>query len=388
LRKPDSENTDILEELEQRLSGDQIFAPEGKIIGSMCSSPMDLAKEAFLRYINQNLGDPGLVPGLVELEKESISILGDFLHCPGATGQLVSGGSEANILALWTAREEARARGRDAREIILPSTAHFSFDKAASLMDLKLIRFPVEAHGEYDPREISSRISENTLAIVAVAGTTGLGATDPIPEISAIALEKNLYFHVDAAFGGFILPFLEEAGYPSKSFDFENPGVRSITIDPHKMGRSPIPGGCILYRNSTDRQQIHIEAPYLSGGGVSQSSIVGTRSGAAVAALWTVLKKLKRPGFVDLARESMEKTHLLKGELEKRRGVKLVREPLINILGITFPTRDVEEAFHHFQNRGWAVSLWKPYLRLVMMPHVGMDMMKRFLRELDEFLGE
>ena len=79
-----------------------------------------------------------------------------------------------------------------------------------------------------------------------MAGTTEFGQVDPVEEIGRIAEEKDVFFHVDAAFGGFVIPFLE--GCPLK-FDFAVPGVSSIAIDPHKMGMSTIPSGGLLYRN-------------------------------------------------------------------------------------------------------------------------------------------
>lgn len=84
-------------------------------------------------------------------------------------------------------------------------------------------------------------ISGNTVAVVGVAGTTELGRIDPVEELSEICLEEGIHLHVDAAFGGFIIPFLRETGAELPEFDFKLQGVSSITVDPHKMGLAPSP---------------------------------------------------------------------------------------------------------------------------------------------------
>ena len=86
------------------------------------------------------------------------------------------------------------------------------------------------------------------MAMVGIAGTTELGLVDDIPEISKIAKSYGVYLHVDAALGGFIIPFLNYKNNNQLNFDFKCKGVSSITIDPHKMGLAPVPSGGIIFR--------------------------------------------------------------------------------------------------------------------------------------------
>ena len=106
--------------------------------------------------------------------------------------------------------------------------------------------------------------------------------------LSNICLENDIYLHVDAAFGGYSIPFLNEIGYELPKFDFSLRGVCSITIDPHKMGLAPIPTGGILFREKKYLDAMSIETPYLTE--ERQSTIVGTRTGASTAATWALLK--------------------------------------------------------------------------------------------------
>ena len=80
-------------------------------------------------------------------------------------------------------------------------------------------------------------IDRNTICLVGVAGTTEYGMVDPIEDLSKIACEHDIFLHVDAAFGGMVIPFLERP----IPFDFALPGVTTIAVDPHKMGMSTIP---------------------------------------------------------------------------------------------------------------------------------------------------
>jgi tyrosine decarboxylase/aspartate 1-decarboxylase len=211
----------ILKELEERLQNELTYI-SGKILGSMCTKPHSLAKQVYIRYLEKNLGDPGLFPETSKIEQEAIQMMGSLLSNPKAHGYIVSGGTEANILALWVARNLARG---ERREVIVPTSAHISFDKAADLLDLKLIKVRLNKQFQMDVNAVKNSITSKTLAIVGIAGTTGLGVVDPIPELSEIAETHNIYFHVDAAFGGFVLPFLRKMGYEVPDFDFKLPGV-------------------------------------------------------------------------------------------------------------------------------------------------------------------
>jgi len=368
--------------LEKKLEADLRFN-SGRILGSMCSSPDPAAADIFSSYLERNIGDPGLHPDLADLEEETIRIIGTLLHNHGTVGAIVSGGTEANLLALWTAKNRT---SKQCREVVLPETAHFSFDKAAGLMDLTLLKIPVDRDNRVDIEQYRKAVGPRTMALVGIAGTTGLGAVDPLELISDIAVEKDLYFHVDAAFGGFVLPFLESAGYPytGSAFDFLLPGVDSITIDPHKMGRAPIPAGCILYRNDDIAGHSTTDVSYLSGGHTRQRTIVGTRSGASVAAVWSLLMMLGFKGYSAVIKKCMHTTHWLKNQIETVEGIRIVMEPVINVLGIQPDRIPAEVLSARLRQRGFALSLFPGFLRISMMPHLSEEHLSRFLEVLQE----
>ena len=201
----------VFAELESRLTKDLTFE-SGKIIGSMCTKSHRFGAKLYNRFLDKNLGDLGLFPGVAELEKETVQMLGSLLSNPNASGHIVTGGTEANILALWAARKIAKKEGG---EVIVPASAHCSFDKAGDLLGLRIVRVKLDKEFRVDVEAVREAVNPKTVAIVGVAGTTGLGVVDPIQRLSELALDEGLYFHVDAAFGGFVLPFLEDLGLNS-----------------------------------------------------------------------------------------------------------------------------------------------------------------------------
>ncbi len=145
-------------------------------------------------------------------------------------------------------------------------------------------------------------VDNNTIAIVGVAGTTEYGMVDPIADLAKIAQQHDLFFHVDAAFGGMVIPFLDRP----VPFDFALPGVSTIAVDPHKMGMSTIPCGCLLTREPGLLDTLNIDTPYLT---VKQEyTLGGTRPGAPVAGALAVLDYLGTDGMKAVVRGCMKNT--------------------------------------------------------------------------------
>jgi len=374
----------VLKELESRLSRDFPYS-SGRIIGSMCTCPHPLGRKVYTRFLDRNLGDLGLSPALVKLEKETIHILGTLLSNPKASGHIVTGGTEANTLALWTAKKLSKKMHC---EVIVPASAHYSFDKATDLLSLKIVKVGVNSSFQVDVEAVEKAVNSKTIAIVGVAGTTGLGVVDPILELSEIAVKKDLYLHVDAAFGGFVLPFLKKLGFSIPDFDFSLPGVCSITVDPHKMGLAPIPAGGILFRNERLRKAVAWNVSYLAGGESEQATIVGTRSGASAIAVWALLKHLGTEGYKRIVRSCMRLTWKLSGEIQKINGLDIMTEPSMNIVGIKSEVFDIRRIAKELRLRKWAVSLFPNHIRIVVMPHVQKQHIEEFLEDLKDIVNK
>lgn len=372
---------DILKELNDFHKLDYKYS-EGRILGSMCTEAHPFAKEVYCKFLDTNLGDPGLFKGTKHIENEVIKSIGKLLSLERAYGNIVTGGTEANLMAIRAARNHAKKyKGIKNGEIIIPSSAHFSFKKAADMLNLKIVEAKLDEHYKIDVESVRRAISENTVAIVAIAGTTELGLIDPIEEISKIAQEHNIYFHVDAAFGGFSIPFLKNLGYEVPVFDFSLDGVCSITVDPHKMGLAPIPAGGIIFRKEEYLQVMAVDSPYLTV--KTQSTIVGTRLGASSAATYAIMKYFGKNGYSKLVKSLMDNTYFLKEGLENI-GYDVVCEPELNIVAFNHPEIEAYELSKKLDELGWKVSVAKcPIaIRIVLMNHIK----KRHLEELLEDL--
>ncbi|MCD6189072.1 MAG: tyrosine decarboxylase MfnA [Thermococcus sp.] len=371
---------EVLAELEKRLEIDLTFN-SGKILGSMCTYPHSLAQKIIQKYIDRNLGDPGLHRGSKKIEEEAVQMLGELLHLRKAYGNIVSGGTEANILAVRAFRNISDV---EEPELVLPKSAHFSFLKASDLLGVKLVWAELNRDYSVNIRDVEDKITDNTIGIVGIAGTTGLGVVDDIPALSDIAVDYGIPLHVDAAFGGFVIPFAKALGYDLPDFDFKLKGVQSVTIDPHKMGMAPIPAGGIIFREKKYMDAINVLAPYLAGGKIFQATITGTRPGANAIAVWALLKHLGFEGYKRVVKEAMENAYWFAEQIKAIKGVYLIREPMLNI--VSFGSKKLERIEAELKARGWGISAHRGYIRIVMMPHVKREHLENFLRDLREIL--
>ena len=374
---------DILSELEELHSLDHDYA-DGRILGSMCTEAHPFAKEVYCKFLDTNLGDPGLFKGTKQIENEVIKSIGGLLSLDNAFGNIVTGGTEANLMAIRAARNHARKyKGIVDGEIIIPDSAHFSFKKAADMLNLKIVEAKLDENYRIDVGSVKEAVSDKTVAIVAIAGTTELGLIDPIEEISKIAHENNIYFHVDAAFGGFSIPFLKQAGYDLPVFDFSLEGVCSITVDPHKMGLAPIPAGGIIFRKEEYLDVMAVDSPYLTV--KTQSTIVGTRLGASSAATYAIMKYFGKEGYTKIAQNLMENTKFLSQKL-KEVGYETICEPELNIVAFNHPQMDTNELAQKLEDKGWKVSVAKcpVAIRIVLMNHIKRNHLEELLEDLND----
>lgn len=269
------------------------------------------AEEAFNVFINENGLSPFAFPSLLRMETEVVSMVGSLLGGDSETvGAMTSGGTESIMMAVKAARDFARAQRPSITnpELVMPLSAHPAFNKAAHFLGLKTVIVPTDKTLRADVKAVGDAISENTVMVVGSAFSYPHGMIDPIQELAEVTAEKEVWFHVDACVGGYILPFLSKLGYPIPPFDFRIPGVSSMSADIHKYGFIPKGASTVLYRNAELRQyQFFVYADW-PGGVYGTPSVSGARPGGPVAASWAVIKYLGLEGFMRLAKTTMETT--------------------------------------------------------------------------------
>lgn len=210
-------------------------------------------------------------PGAVRLENMLIRWMSKLMGFPDtSTGNLTSGGSIANLVAIVTAREtfNLKARDFDRAVIYLSEQAHHSIQKAikiAGLSEAQLRYIPLDEGLRLSVKDLENAINEDKekglipFFINASFGTTNTGAIDPINQIAEIAEKHQLWFHVDAAYGGFfkLVPDLEEKFEGIQRAD-------SITLDPHKTLFLPFGTGAILIKDKENLlKAYHFLADYM-----------------------------------------------------------------------------------------------------------------------------
>ncbi|MGB7544038.1 MAG: tyrosine decarboxylase MfnA [Methanothrix sp.] len=368
---PESEVMRLLEETRERdYRYDRFFS-------TMCTQPHPIAVRAHSMFLETNLGDPGLFPGVADLEDRVVAMLGELLGCPYACGYVSTGGTESNIQAIRAARNEAGIKNGN---IVVPASAHFSFDKIGDILSLEVRKAELDESLRVDLSSVEGLVDERTVALVGIAGTTEFGQVDPIEDLAEIAEEKSIHLHVDAAFGGFVLPFLKRRF----KWDFSLPGVSSITIDPHKMGLSTIPAGGLLFRGPECLSALETETHYLTR--ARQASLTGTRSGAAAAATYAVMMHLGREGFRKMVDYCMDLTaHLVAGA--RTISVEPFIEPVMNVVALSVPSpATVRE---ELMKLDWHVSMTREpnrALRLILMGHMSQERIDLFLEDLESVL--
>ena len=305
---------DILRELRAIAAHEDARWETGQISGSYYHA----GKEHFA-FLNQvyglfshvNILQRDMCPSGTKFEAEIVAMTARMLHGDAVkapdevVGTVTSGGSESIMLPMLAYREQARAAGIAAPEVVAPATAHPAFDKGAWLFGVKLVRVPVGADLLADVDAMRAEINANTVALVGSAGNYPYGLIDPLERLSRLAVEHGIGMHVDGCYGGFMLPWLERLGYAIPPFDFRLPGVTSMSCDTHKWGYGPKGASVVLYRNRALRRRQYFTVSNWAGGLYAAPTLAGSRSEGISAATWAAMVSLGEEGYLEIARQIM-----------------------------------------------------------------------------------
>lgn len=249
------------------------------------------------------------------MEAEIVSMVLKMYNAPPTAGGVVtSGGTESLLMACKAYRDYAykHRRVRDP-EIVVPDTIHAAFDKAASYFKIRLVKIPVDPRSLLaDVARIEQAISPNTIMIAASAPNYPHGMIDDIMALGRVALKRDIPFHVDCCLGGFIVPFMEAAGFPMAPFDFRVRGVTSISCDTHKYGFAPKGTSVIVFSNNDYRHAMYSIAADWAGGMYASHAVSGSRVGSVIAGCWAAMLKMGYQGYVQSTREIVGAARKLK----------------------------------------------------------------------------
>ncbi len=335
----------------------------GKVLGYVYyagKAAEEMGKKAYMAYLTENGLDPTSFPSLLQMENEVVAMAANHVNSDGSVvGNFTSGGTESILMAVKSARDYWRAKKPEIvqPEMLMPSTAHAAFHKAAKYFDIKPVLVPVDSNTfKADVAAIREAITANTILMVGSAPSYAHGVVDPIPELAGLAMEKGILFHTDACVGGFMLPYLKRLGEPIPDFGFNVPGVTSLSMDLHKYGYTPKNASLVLYRDKSLRQKQIFACANWPGYTVVNGAAQSSKTGGPLAAAWAVLHFLGDEGYIEIARQSMAATRRLAKGVNDIEGLEVLAEPEMFMFSVKSDTLNVFHVIDEMKDRGWYIQ--------------------------------
>ena len=326
--------------------------------------------------------------GTQEIEREVLNVLAvDVFKAEinSFDGYIATGGTEANIQAIWMYRNYF-VNNFDAKPeeivIIASEDTHYSIPKAANLLMLEWLKIPVS----FNKRLIDVCVLEKKIVaaqtqgkkyfiVVSNMGTTMFGAVENPDDYTQVLEKYKLHYklHIDAAYGGFVYPFSNK----ESTINFENSKISSITIDAHKMLQAPYGTGVFICRKGLIENVLTKEAEYVEG---MDLTLCGSRSGANAVAVWMILFTYGPFGWCEKIRVLQMRTEWLCEQLEAL-NVHYFREPFMNIVTIEAQniTADLVRKFDLVPQKHDGNNQW---YKIVIMDHVEVDHLFTFITAL------
>lgn len=320
----------------------------------------EVIKSAFTMFMTENALDPTVFPSTLALENELVAMAA--AHLKGdehVVGNFTSGGTESIILAVKTARDRARALRPEIREpeVVLPTTAHAAFHKACHYLDVKPVLADVDPTTfKADVAAMRRAITPNTILLVGSAVSYAHGVVDPIEEIGRLALEKDLLLHVDGCMGGFLLPYFRRCGAPVPRFEFDVPGVTSISMDFHKYAFAAKGASVILHKSKELRRYQLYACSNWTGYTVINPTVQSTKSGGPLAAAWAALRFIGDDGYLKVAQTVLDMTRRIADHVERHPDLRLLGRPEMNLVAFTSDTLSVFHVIDEMKERGWFIQ--------------------------------
>ena len=276
----------VLKEVAERLKdnypyGDPLYA------GQMLKPPHDVARRAYEMALKINPNNHALDGGRASsaMEKEAVAALAKMIGWDTHLGHLCSGGTMANLEALWVAGQL-----HPGKAVLASTQAHYTHQRIAGVLGLPFETIPCDRWGRMDVRALERRLAAGGVGtVVATLGTTATGAVDPLDAIVELRDRFDFRIHADAAYGGYFLLVKDLAAETRRAFD-RIAAAASVVIDPHKHGLQPYGCGCVLFRDTAVGRLYRHDSPYTyftsTDMHLGEISLECSRPGAAAVALW------------------------------------------------------------------------------------------------------
>ncbi|MEE9416678.1 MAG: aminotransferase class V-fold PLP-dependent enzyme [Acidimicrobiales bacterium] len=320
-------------------------------------------------FLHDNALNPFAYPSLMKMEADLVSMMAGLLGTGHQAGVLTSGGSESIFCAVQTARDHARAERSIAEPVVLlASTAHPAFTKAAHNLDVEAIRIPVDSSGVADVSATEAAIDDRTAMIVGSAPCYPYGVIDPIEGLAQLAASRGVLCHVDSCLGGLLLPFWAELGEPVPSWDFRVEGVTSMSADLHKYGYAYKGASVVLYRDRSLLKYQFFGFDDWPGGFYGSATPAGTRPAPPIAGAWATLMHLGRDGLLAKASTIRDTTAALRRGIESVGDFQILHDPAMSVLLFASASKSAGLLGAAMAEKGWGLDVVQEGLHLMVSP--------------------
>jgi len=286
--------------------------------GQMLKPPHPIARAAYALAMSVNPNNHALDGGRASsaMEIEAVAAIAQMFAWPQHLGHLSSGGTFANLEALWVAGQLAPGKA-----IAASDQAHYTHSRISSVLGLPFVSVPSDDHGRMDLAALEQLLATKKIETVVVTlGTTAIGSVDPLDCILDLQKKYHFRIHVDAAYGGYFTLASNLSTETRAAFD-AIPHADSIVIDPHKHGLQPYGCGCVLFRDTAVGRLYKHDSPYTYFSSkdlhLGEISLECSRAGASAVALWATQQLLPyTPGGAFA--QGLESGHAAAVELHRR----------------------------------------------------------------------
>ncbi|CAN5498754.1 aminotransferase class V-fold PLP-dependent enzyme [soil metagenome] len=351
--------TDVLAALEKMREHD-LPTHGGRTLAYVYDSGLaeadEVGRTALASYASSNGLDPTAFPSLLQMENELVGHAARLLDAPDTVvGSVTSGGTESILLAVQTARDAHPEVDRPS--MVLPSTAHAAFHKAAHYFGVRAVLVPVGQDFRADPEATAAAIDETTVLVVASAPSYAHGVIDPVPAIAAAASARGVRCHVDACIGGWVLPFARRTGRAVPPWTFAVDGVTSISVDLHKYAYTPKGASLLLHRTPALRRPQFFASADWPGYTMLNSTTQSTNSGGPLAAAWAVVRTIGDEGYDGLTTQVLDGVDRLLAGLVELPTLHVVAAPDSTLVALeTDGSCDVFTIADEMVAAGWYVQ--------------------------------
>jgi glutamate/tyrosine decarboxylase-like PLP-dependent enzyme len=302
LKNPDAVKSILLDIAERFKADYPYFHP--LYAGQMMKPPHPMARAAYMLALWINPNNHALDGGRTSsaMEKEAVAEIAQMFGWKEHLGHLTSGGTMANLEALWIAGQLAPGK-----KVIASKQAHYTHSRISAVLGLPFESVDHDDKGRMDLVALEKRLSQGDVGTVVVTlGTTATGSVDPLRGVLKLREKYGFRIHVDSAFGGYFTLASNLADDAREEYAHISE-ADSIVVDPHKHGLQPYGCGCVIFRDSSVGRFYKHDSPYTYFTSdelhLGEISLECSRPGASAVALWATQKLLPLVKGGEFARE-------------------------------------------------------------------------------------